>query len=114
MPTPSWLRRLRDRLRNARDCRPRRCAPTRLALERLEDRTVPSTVQGTVFNDLNQDGLRDPGEPGLQNWLVYLDANHNGQWTDGEAYTRTDAAGAYSFTGLAADSHTVVAMLREP
>jgi hypothetical protein len=83
-------------------------------VERLEDRTVPSTVQGTVFNDLNQDGIRDPGEPGIANWFVYLDADQNGQWSSGETSTRADAAGAYSFTGLAAGSYTVASWLREP
>src|SRR5262249_9613556 len=103
MQTPSLLRRLFDCVNNSRARRPRRHAPTRLALEQLEDRTVPSTLQGTVFNDLNQDGIRDPGEPGIPNWLVYLDADQNGQYTSGEAYTPTDALGAYSFTGLPAD-----------
>src|SRR5262249_19103091 len=80
MQTPSWLRPLGDCATSSRARRPRRHTPTRLALEQLEDRSVPSTLQGTVFNDLNQDGIRNPGEPGLANWFVYLDADQNGQW----------------------------------
>jgi uncharacterized repeat protein (TIGR01451 family) len=41
-------------------------------LEALEDRTLPSSISGTVFNDLNGDGLQGADEPGLQNWVVDL------------------------------------------
>src|SRR6516162_420104 len=44
----------------------------RLRLEALEDRTLPSSISGTVFNDLNGDGLQGADEPGLQNWVVDL------------------------------------------
>jgi hypothetical protein len=37
----------------------------RPALERLEDRTVPSTLRGTLFHDLDADNARGAGEPGL-------------------------------------------------
>lgn len=38
---------------------------TRLKLEILETRDHPSLISGYVFHDLNHNGLRDPGEPGL-------------------------------------------------
>ena len=31
------------------------------------------------FNDLNGNGARDAGEPGLPNWTIFLDGNQNGQ-----------------------------------
>jgi len=34
-------------------------------LESLEPRNLPSNISGYVFHDLNNNGLRDPGEPGL-------------------------------------------------
>ena len=38
-----------------------------LGLESMEDRTVPSTVQGTVFNDTNSNGELDEGENAYSN-----------------------------------------------
>ena len=46
-------------------------------------------------------------EPGLANWIVYIDANENGQRDSGERFTTTDASGNYQFTGLAAGTYVV-------
>ncbi|MBM4046934.1 MAG: hypothetical protein FJ279_17660, partial [Planctomycetes bacterium] len=59
------------------------------------------------WNDLDGDGMRDTGEPGLQGWTIFLDANQNGQFDDGETATTTDANGNYSFTGLDAGTYVV-------
>src|SRR5262249_4334757 len=45
------------------------------------------TVTGTKFNDLDGDGVRDPGEPGLQGWTIYVDLNNNGTLDGGEPST---------------------------
>ncbi|MBN2473708.1 MAG: lamin tail domain-containing protein [Pirellulales bacterium] len=47
----------------------------RLALEPLEQRTLLDglgTLGGTVFDDLDRDGWRDPGEPPLAGWTLEL------------------------------------------
>ncbi len=53
---------------------------------------------GTKWNDLNGDGVRDADEPGLPGWEIHLlkveDPSFHQQ-------VNTDANGAYSFTGLA-------------
>lgn len=41
-------------------------------------RPVPPAVMGKVFHDLNEDGVHDPGEPGLEGWVVYWDGDQNG------------------------------------
>ncbi len=41
-------------------------------------RPVPPAVMGTVFHDLNEDGVHDPDEPGLEGWVVYWDGDQNG------------------------------------
>jgi hypothetical protein len=33
------------------------------------------TITGAKFNDLNGNGVRNPGEPGLGGWTIYLDLN---------------------------------------
>ena len=55
-----------------------------------------------VWNDLNQNGIQDAGEPGLAGVLVKLVG------ANGVIDTKTtNADGAYSFTGLAAGSYYV-------
>jgi subtilase family serine protease len=39
---------------------------------------VGTTVSGTVFNDVNSNGVQDSGESGLAGWTVYDDLNDNG------------------------------------
>jgi len=36
------------------------------------------SIQGQKWNDLNGDGIKDPGEPGLGGWTIFLDENDNG------------------------------------
>ena len=67
----------------------------------------PGEIHGTKWNDLDGDGSRDAGEPGLANWRVYVDTNHNGQWDSGEPSDLTDSSGAYALTDPAAGTSTV-------
>jgi hypothetical protein len=69
---------------------------SRLTVEQLEDRFLPScnVISGYVFNDANNNGLRDPGEVGLANSAIEL---HNASGTViGTAVT--DASGFYQFS----------------
>jgi subtilisin-like proprotein convertase family protein len=36
------------------------------------------TIRGSKWEDKDADGVRDPSEPGLPNWKIYLDLNNNG------------------------------------
>src|SRR5437762_206827 len=40
-------------------------------VDALEPRLMMTTISGTVYNDLNGNGHRDAGEPGLSGWVVY-------------------------------------------
>ena len=66
-----------------------------------------SEIRGPKWNDLNGNGVRDPGEPGLAGWTIYLDTNGNGQLDPGEPSTVTGPDGSYAFTGLAPNTYTV-------
>src|SRR5205823_178066 len=35
----------------------------------------PGSASGNVYQDSDSSGSRDAGEPGLQNWTVYVDTN---------------------------------------
>ena len=79
-----------------------------LKLERLESRLLLSgQISGGVWADTNGDGAWDSGEPGLEGWTVYLDANDNGVPDGGDAVETTGSGGSYSFSGLSAGTHTV-------
>ncbi|MBI3194511.1 MAG: T9SS type A sorting domain-containing protein, partial [Ignavibacteriae bacterium] len=56
------------------------------------------TLRGMKWNDLNGDGVKDNGEPGIAGWTIYL---------DNEGLTTTDANGNYEFVGVPAGTHTV-------
>jgi uncharacterized repeat protein (TIGR01451 family) len=60
----------------------------------------PSTLSGTVYNDTNNNGVKDSGEAGIANVAVeLLDKLGNVQTT-----VYTDANGNYSFKNLAANT----------
>jgi hypothetical protein len=62
---------------------------------------VLESITGQVFLDLNADGVKQPGEPGLKDRTLYLDLNNNGVQDTGEPTAPTDPSGNYAFTGLA-------------
>ena len=77
-------------------------------------------IVGTVWNDLNADGVRavDAGtgaftDPGLEGWTVFLDLKPdggggvNGILDPGEPSTTTDAFGQYHFSNLPAGDYEV-------
>ena len=76
---------------------------------------APASIVGTVWNDLNNDGVRDvdpsTGEfldPALSDWRVFLDLDKSDALDDGEPWTLTDNTGHYSFAGLPPDQYRVV------
>ncbi len=57
--------------------------------------TIPMSISGMKYNDLNKNGKKDIGEPGLPSWLVSL--TYGGSII---ATTTTDVSGNYSFSNL--------------
>jgi hypothetical protein len=74
--------------------------------------TQSSSVTGTdmagaVFEDADDNGLRDFHEAPVAGATVFLDADANGRADPGEATAATDAAGFYHFDGLAPGAYKV-------
>src|SRR5262249_43487707 len=67
----------------------------------------PNSISGFKFNDLNDTGVEDPGEPGLAGGSIFLDLDGNGVLDPGEPSTVTDANGNFTFTGLAPGTYLV-------
>ena len=59
-----------------------------------------SSIQGTVFNDVDQDGEQDPGEATLPGWAVTLVG------PAGSTTILTDSAGRYAFRDLKDGTYT--------
>ena len=68
---------------------------------------APAPISGSVYNDVNHNGVRDPGEPGLAGRVVYLDADNNSRLDPGEISTTTDSAGSYLFQNVAPGTTTL-------
>lgn len=68
---------------------------------------VAGSVSGTLFSDLNSNGVREVAEAGLTDWLVYVDANANGVLDAGEPNATTDSSGAYTIEGVAYGNTTI-------
>ncbi len=66
-----------------------------------------ATIGGMKFDDLNGNGLKDTGEPGLANWTIKAtDSGGNPQ------LTTTNSLGNYSFTVPAPGSYTLAEVLQ--
>ncbi|MCP5099035.1 MAG: hypothetical protein GY943_26075, partial [Chloroflexi bacterium] len=56
-----------------------------------------TNVSGYVFNDINQNGKKDPGEPGIANYLVVLRDRDNSEIDRMSIAVTTDGGGFYEF-----------------
>lgn len=76
--------------------------------------TSPSgqvSLSGVVYDDVNVDGVRQPGEDPLSGWLVYDDANQNFQYDSFEDSAISDANGEYTL--FASKARTFHVRVRE-
>ena len=62
---------------------------------------IPSTISGTVFNDLNNNGKRDTGDPGLAGLTVFLDLHGDGILHSDDPTAVTDGNGNFAFVAQA-------------
>ena len=64
-------------------------------------------IRGSIFNDLNSNGVQNTGEPYLQGWTAYIDKNLNGKLDAGEPTAITDSTGYFTFQGVAQGSYRI-------
>ena len=66
-----------------------------------------SDISGTKFHDINGNGIKDPGEPGLPNWTITLTDTNGNTITN-----KTDANGNYSFENLTSTRYVIGEVLQ--
>ena len=71
-----------------------------------------ASIAGTLFNDLDGDGIKDAGEGALAGWSVFVDSDKDGIKDASEKSATTDASGNYRFSGLATGSYRVRQLLK--
>lgn len=71
------------------------------------DRSSGGEISGTIFEDRDDDGVKDASDPAEAGVVVYIDENHDGSHQSGERSTITSPTGSYTFTGLADGTYTV-------
>ncbi len=82
-------------------------SPTGAIVSIVPTVAVGGSIGGTVYDDANVNGVRDPGEAGVAGRQVYLDLNGIGVFAGGDPITTTDANGTYSFGNLPAANYLV-------
>lgn len=89
-----------------------RTLTTATSVETAEFGVTPNatSISGVVFDDLNGDGIQDVGEGPVVGWIVYLDADNDGQLDPAEVSDTTDATGHYAFDQLSLGTHRVAIM----
>jgi hypothetical protein len=78
------------------------------------NRVTPGKVSGVVWNDLNADGVRDPGEPGIPGVMVFVDYNNDGKISVLEPAGQTDFFGNYTIQGVVPGSGYTVRVVVTP
>ena len=65
------------------------------------------SISGVVFNDVDGDGVQDPGESGLSGRVVFDDTNNNFVRDAYEPWVKTNSSGAYSLPYRGPWAHTI-------
>ncbi len=74
----------------------------------MSDTAVPTgEIRGTKWNDINQDGIKDLDEPGLEGWVIFIDDNRNRRREPGEKFVITDENGDYVFEQMRPGTYTI-------
>jgi Fungalysin metallopeptidase (M36)/GEVED domain/Bacterial Ig domain/Dockerin type I domain/Fungalysin/Thermolysin Propeptide Motif/SdrD B-like domain len=82
-------------------------ADSTVVIEAFDKPIPPVKLGGTVFNDVNGNGLRGPGEGPLAGWTVYVDINNNGVKDSNERSAVSGVDGTYTMNLFSTGSLTV-------
>lgn len=98
-PTPGFTNRQVARIRDGRE--------QRASFPNVVLPATTGSVTGTVYEDSNENGTREPGEAGIGGWAMFIDTNGDAALNPGEPSAVTAADGSYRFPTVAAGTATV-------
>lgn len=85
----------------------------RFHLEALDRRVLlTGDIFVTILHDANGNGVKDPEEPALEGWSVFVDLDRDEIHDPGEPIEITDIDGEAFITGLAEDTYDLVQVLQ--
>ncbi len=70
------------------------------------------SISGMKFEDINGNGVKDPGDNGINGWRIYLDLNNDNDFDTGEPSVMTSGGGNYSFGSLTPGDYTIREVLK--
>lgn len=68
---------------------------------------TPAAKEGTKFEDLNANGVRDIEEPGLAGWVIYVDYDGDGEFDADEPFDITGDLGTYEILDILPGTYMV-------
>lgn len=77
------------------------------ACEPVERRLLLASVSGTVFHDVNANGVQDLSEAYQSGFRIYADLNHNGQFDADEPSAVSNNFGQWKIDGLPAGKYLI-------
>ena len=82
------------------------------AVQLMQGVVVQGSIQGLKWNDLNNNGIKDSGEPLMSGWTIQLfsDSNTDGVFDSGDTLVATqvtDTTGAYKFSPVVRGTYFV-------
>ncbi|MGD1805936.1 SdrD B-like domain-containing protein, partial [Dapis sp. BLCC M126] len=72
------------------------------------------SIFGVKYNDFNRNGFRDPAEPPLPGFTIYLDQNNNNQLDPGEPSSISGSDGSFSFSNLPLNATYTIREIQQP
>ncbi len=71
-------------------------------------KAADGAIAGVIFQDLNNNGVRDTGEGPHEGAATYIDLNRNGVNESDETFQMSDATGIYAFYSIADGEYDVI------
>jgi hypothetical protein len=82
--------------------------PSAILITWIDLPVIPTgSISGYKFEDVDGNSRKDEKDPGVSDFKIFIDANGNGKYDEGELHTKTGLGGYYIFEDLPLGTHIV-------